>query len=65
MTELVYQVGNVYTTLYSEAVKLEEQLHTPKKRIYRPVEEYTQAQKDAFKAHAAKAAAYRKEHKNS
>jgi len=65
MTELIYEINGTYTTNYAIACALRDQTHAPLKRIYRPVAEYTQAQKDDFKAHAEKAAAYRKKHKNS
>ena len=64
MTQLIYQIGNVYTTSYSEALKLREQFpHDTYKRHYIPVEQQTQAQKDAQKEHARKAAEYRAAHK--
>jgi len=64
MTQVIYQIGDVYTTLYSEALKLREQFpRATYKRIYLPVDQQTQAQKDAQKEHARKAAEYRAAHK--
>ena len=64
MTKVVYQIGEIYTTLYSEALKLKEQFpHATCKCHYIPVDQQTQAQKDAQKEHARKAAEYRAAHK--
>ena len=63
MTELIYKIGDHYTTNYAIALSLRDQTRQPITRIYRPVEIVTDAQKAKFKAHAEKAAEYRK--KNS
>ena len=63
MTELIYKIGDTYTTNYAIALSLRDQTRKPLTRIYRPVDETTEAQKEQMREHARKAAEYRKAQK--
>lgn len=63
MTQLIYKVGDTYTNIYSIALALRDQTGETITRIYRPVDETTEAQREEMREHAKKAAEYRKAQK--
>ena len=63
MTELIYKIGDHYTTNYATALTLRDQLRENITRIYRPIDETTDAQREQMRVHREKAAAYRAKQK--
>jgi hypothetical protein len=65
MTELIYKIGETYTTNYAIALSLWKQTKYPIQRVYRPVDETTDEQREQQRIHREKAAAYRAKQKTN
>lgn len=63
MTQLIYKIGDTYTTNYVIALSLRDQTRQPITRIYRPIDETTDEQREQQRIHREKAAAYRAKQK--